>query len=210
MGQVWAKNGTILNNVELLKLKKDGLEVLKDIDRYGQLGFSAITPEDIERLKWFGLYQQSPKAEGYFMMRIKLPGGVLTSPQLRVLTGISKDYGRGIVDITTRQALQFHWLRTQNLPDIFARLVAVGLSSAGAAGDCPRNILGHPLAGIDGDEVIDTSKLIQTVNQFFSAIQTFQTYHENLKFLFQAADITPVMPRLMMSPLRLPVKKSMG
>ena len=181
MEQVWAKNGTILNNVELLKLKKDGLEVLKDIERYGQLGSSVITPDDIERLKWFGLYQQSPKAEGYFMMRIKLPGGVLTSTQLRVITGISKDYGRGILDITTRQALQFHWLRTQNLPDIFARLAAVGLSSAGAAGDCPRNILGHPLAGIDGDEVIDTSKLIQTVNQFFERNPDFSNLPRKFK-----------------------------
>lgn len=181
MKQVWTTNGAILSNVELLKLEKDGLEVIKDIDRYGKLGFSAITPDDIERLKWFGLYQQSPKAEGYFMMRIKLPGGVLTGSQLRVITGISKDYGRGIVDITTRQALQFHWLRVENLPDIFARLTAAGLSSAGAAGDCPRNILGHPLAGLDADEVIDTSDLIQTANRYFEKNPQFSNLPRKFK-----------------------------
>jgi len=181
MEQIWMKNGTTLSNVELLKLEKDGLDVIKDIDRYGQLGFSAITSDDIERLKWFGLYQQSPKAEGYFMMRIKLPGGVLTATQLRVITSISKAYGRGIVDITTRQAIQFHWLQVENLPAIFDRLAAVGLSTAGAAGDCPRNILGHPLAGIDADEVIDTSDLIQTVNRFFEKNPEFSNLPRKFK-----------------------------
>lgn len=76
---------TILNHVELLKIEKDGLEVLQDIERYGSLGFSAVTADDIERFKWLGLYQQSPKAAGYFMMRIKIPGGLLNATQLRTL-----------------------------------------------------------------------------------------------------------------------------
>lgn len=181
MEQIWTKNGAILSNVELLKLEKDGLEVIKDIDRYGQLGFPAIAADDIERLKWLGLYQQSPKSEGYFMMRIKLPGGVLTSTQLRVVTGIAKDYARGIVDITTRQALQFHWLRVENLPDIFSRLSAAGLSTVGAAGDCPRNVLGHPLAGMDADEVIDTSEIIQAVNRYFEKNPEFSNLPRKFK-----------------------------
>jgi len=181
MEQIWTKNGALLSNVELIKLDKDGLEVIKDIDRYGRLGFSAITPDDIERLKWLGLYQQSPKNEGYFMMRIKLPGGVLTSTQLRTVTRISKEYGQGIVDITTRQALQFHWLRVESFPDIFSRLKEVGLSTVGAAGDCPRNVLGHPLAGMDADEVIDTSSLIQSVNRYFEKNPEFSNLPRKFK-----------------------------
>lgn len=172
---------TILNHVELLKIEKDGLEVLKDIERYGSLGFSSIAPDDIERFKWLGLYQQSPKAEGYFMMRIKIPGGLLNAAQLRALTGISRQYGQGILDITTRQALQFHWLQVGSLPDIFRRLASVGLSSLGAAGDCPRNVIGHPLAGIDADEVIDTRAIIQAANTFFQANRDFSNLPRKFK-----------------------------
>jgi ferredoxin-nitrite reductase len=170
-----------LNNVELLKIAKDGLEVRKDMDRYGTLGFAAITPDDIERFKWLGLYQQTPKPEGYFMMRIKIPGGSLNSTQMRVIAGIAKQYGREIVDITTRQALQFHWLRVENLPDILGRLAAVGLSTVGAAGDCPRNVVGHPLAGIDPDEVIDTSALIEAVNKHFENNREFSNLPRKFK-----------------------------
>lgn len=172
---------TILNHVELLKIEKDGLEVLQDIERYGSLGFSAVTADDIERFKWLGLYQQSPKAEGYFMMRIKIPGGLLNATQLRTLTSISREYGKGILDITTRQALQFHWLRVENLPDIFHRLAKAGLSSVGAAGDCPRNVIGHPLAGIDKDEIIDTRSIIEEVNTFFQGNRDFSNLPRKFK-----------------------------
>lgn len=172
---------TVLNHVELLKIEKDGLEVIKDIERYGRLGFSAIVADDIERFKWLGLYQQAPKPEGNFMLRIKIPGGLLNATQLRTLALISREYGKSVLDITTRQALQFHWLKVESLPDIFSRLAAVGLSSVGAAGDCPRNVVGHPLAGIDADEVIDTRPLIKAANEFFQANREFSNLPRKFK-----------------------------
>lgn len=181
MEKVWTQKGINLNHVELLKLDKDGTEIINDIDRYGELGFSAVTPEDIERFKWIGLYQQVPKADGYFMLRVKIPGGFLNSKQLRVIAGISRDYGRGFLDITTRQALQFHWLTVNHLPDILARLAKAGLSTMGAAGDCPRNVMGHPLAGIDAEEIIDTSLIIQEVNAFFEKNLDFSNLPRKFK-----------------------------
>lgn len=181
MEKVWTQKGIELNHVELLKLAKDGTEIINEMDRYGELGFSAVTPDDIERFKWLGLYQQNPKADGLFMMRIKIPGGLLSSEQLRVIARISKDYGRSILDITTRQALQFHWLKVNHLPDILARLAKVGLSTMGAAGDCPRNVVGHPLAGIDVEEVIDTRSIIQEANAFFEKNLDFSNLPRKFK-----------------------------
>lgn len=116
--KLWAQDTTKLNHVELVKLEKDGLESATDVKGYGDKKFTDLTPDDIERLKWVGLYLQNPKTAGYFMMRVKVPGGLITAEQLKVIAGIAKDYGQGIVDITIRQAdLQFHWLTVDALPD---------------------------------------------------------------------------------------------
>lgn len=72
--------------------------------------------------KWAGLYLQRPKEDGYFMMRVTIPSGILTNEQAVTLANIAKDYGRGVYDITTRQAVQFHWLTIEQIPDIFDRL----------------------------------------------------------------------------------------
>jgi len=181
MEQIWAKDTTKLNNVELVKLQKDGLESAEDIKNYGNKEFTDLTADDIERLKWLGLYLQNPKTAGYFMMRVKVPGGLIHAGQLRVIAGIAKEYGRGIVDITTRQALQFHWLRVNKLSQIVKRLAAVGLTTIGAAGDCPRNVMGHALAGIDTDEVIDTVPIIHELNTFFQGNRDFSNLPRKFK-----------------------------
>ncbi len=177
---IWAKNEK-LNKVELLKLEKDGLDVIRTIlEEYSHKGYSAITEDDMNRFKWAGIYEQKPK-DGHFMMRIRINGGILTSDQTRVLAGIAKDYGRDLIDVTTRQAIQYHWLTVEQIPDIYRRLESVGLYSYEACGDCPRTIVGNPLAGIDKDELFDTTTLVNEVNDFFLMNRDFSNLPRKYK-----------------------------
>ena len=119
--------------------------------------------------KWWGIYTQGDglgvtggvggegKATEFFMMRIGLPNGILTSAQLRVIGDLTKKYARNLADITTRQNIQLHWLTIESLPEVVDALTAVGLSPKGACGDVVRNVTGCPLAGLDGHELIDAS-----------------------------------------------------
>lgn len=147
---------------EQLKIEKDALDVIHDIYRYAHSGFETITEDDFARFKWYGFYRQKPKDSGYFMLRMRLPGGQLDARQLEMVAALSDDYAHGFCDITTRQTFQFHWLTIQQVPDILERLAAVGLSSSGACGDTGRNVVGCPVCGIDKDEVLDaTPQLLQ-------------------------------------------------
>ncbi len=139
----------------------------------------------MNRFKWAGVYEQKPR-DGHFMMRIRIPSGMLTARQARTLAGISLDYGRNLLDVTTRQSFQFHWLRVEHLPDIFNRLEEVGLYSYEACGDCPRAIVGNPLAGIDPDEMMDTSEIIQQVNDFFVLNRDFSNLPRKYKISISA------------------------
>src|SRR5882762_4212012 len=103
-------------NIEEVKKGKDGLDVLTDIYRYAGLGFEAITPEDEALFRWYGIYTQRPASEGFFMVRMRIPGGDLTPRQLRAIAGLSSEYGRGLADITVRQNIQLHWVRIESLP----------------------------------------------------------------------------------------------
>ena len=116
------------------------------------------------RFRWYGLYTQRPEEDGYFMWRIRIPGGVLTSEQTRTIGRISQEFGRDVADVTDRQNIQLHWIRLPDVPEIWERLEAVGLQTTEACGDTPRNILGCPLAGVDADEIIDGSTLVKQLN----------------------------------------------
>ena len=155
-----------MNENERIKKERDGLDVFESILGYAKTGFDTIDPDDFVRMRWYGLYQQKPN-EGHFMLRIKVPGGVLTAEQTRTVADITKLYARDITDITTRQNFQFHWLTVQDLPDIFERLTRVGISTAGACGDIFRNVTGCPVAGIDPNEVFDARPWINQMNSFF-------------------------------------------
>jgi sulfite reductase (ferredoxin) len=167
-----------LNAAERFKKDDPGLNVRDRIlTRYAQAGFDSIDPTDLRgRFRWWGLYtQRRPGIPGgrtgaledadiedaFFMMRVRIPGGQLTSDQLRAVAGISKEYGRDLADITDRQNVQFHWIRIEDVPAIWERLEEVGLSSLQACGDVPRNILGCPVAGIDAGEVLDASAALR-------------------------------------------------
>ncbi|GAA4703399.1 nitrite/sulfite reductase [Brevibacillus fulvus] len=181
----WADDPS-LNKMELTKLEKDGLDVIETIvNRYSKEGYQSIDEADMDRFKWAGVYQQRPK-DGHFMMRVRIPGGILTSEQARVLAGIAADYGRDLVDVTTRQAVQFHWLTVESLADIFNRLSSVGLSSFEACGDCPRTIVGNPLAGIDPHEILDTRPIIRQLENFFLLNREFSNLPRKYKISVSA------------------------
>jgi sulfite reductase beta subunit-like hemoprotein len=128
----WAMTVATSPRTSASSWKSPGPMVWKDVvERYASGGFASIDEDDFERFKWIGLYQQRPK-DGFFMLRIKLPGGWVTNERLRIMAGITRDYARGIADISTRQAFQMHWLTIDQMPDIMDRLGEVGLASSTA------------------------------------------------------------------------------
>src|SRR6185437_7699680 len=161
-----------LNPNERSKRDNDGLMVRQRIiDIYQHTGFAGIDPGDLRgRFRWYGLYTQ--RREGipggktatlepeeleaeFFMMRIRSDGGALNNEQLRTVADISSTYGRDLADITDRQNIQLHWIRIEDVPTIWEKLEAVGLSTTEACGDTPRVMLGCPLEGVSAGSVID-------------------------------------------------------
>ncbi|WP_254542830.1 nitrite/sulfite reductase [Halomarina pelagica] len=178
------------SKVEGWKDEVYGTEIREHLNRFAEEGWNAI-PEDerdawFERFKWWGLYHQRNGQESYFMMRVGVPGGRLTPEQLRVVAEIADEYARGPaenpewegawLDYTTRQSIQLHWIELADVPDIFDRLEAHGLSTIQACGDSWRNIVGSPVAGRDADEHLDVWPLIEGLNEEFKG----NPAHENL------------------------------
>lgn len=160
------KQGLIpVNNSEKLKLEKDGLDVIHDIYRYAKSGFDTITDDDFDRMKWYGVYRQKPKDSGYFMLRTKVPGGQITPEQAELLSHLADEYAHGFCDITTRQTIQFHWLRIEDIPAIFQALDEVGMTTSGACGDDTRNVCGCPVSGLNPHEVLDATPQLLEINR---------------------------------------------
>ncbi|MEU9804193.1 nitrite/sulfite reductase [Streptomyces sp. NPDC051000] len=179
-GQWAVGHHTPLNGNEQFKKDDDGLNVRTRIETiYSKAGFDSIDPNDLRgRMRWWGLYtQRKPGIDGgktailepeelddkYFMLRVRIDGGRLTTEQLRVIGEISQEFARGTADLTDRQNVQYHWIRIEDVPEIWRRLEAVGLSTTEACGDTPRVILGSPVAGIARDEIIDGSPAIDEI-----------------------------------------------
>jgi precorrin-3B synthase len=180
--------------IEHIKARKDGLDVLADIYRYAELGFEAIEPDDLALFRWYGIYTQrseasaasgapgpSEETDGHFMLRIKFPNGIVTADQLRTVGRLAVRYGRGMGDITTRQNIQLHWLRIEDLPVVLDELNAVGLSFTQACGDVWRNVVGCPLAGVDGHELIDSRPLIEELERTFVGDRRFSNLPRKFK-----------------------------
>ena len=181
MNKVWVKDYNELNDFEKLKLAKDGLDIVEKLPEYKKAGFKSVDPKERDLLKWAGVNVQKPREAGYFLMRVKIPSGVMNSDQARVLANIAKDYGRGILDLTTRQAFQFHWLTLEDIPIVMNILNKVQLHTIGSEGDCPRTIIGNPLAGIDPNETIDTREIIQVVFDYFQGNREFSNLPRKFK-----------------------------
>ncbi|MFD8992155.1 nitrite/sulfite reductase [Streptomyces goshikiensis] len=179
-GQWAVGHHTPLNGNEQFKKDDDGLNVRTRIETiYSKAGFDSIDPNDLRgRMRWWGLYtQRKPGIDGgktailepeelddkYFMLRVRIDGGRLTTEQLRVIGEISEEFARGTADLTDRQNVQYHWIRIEDVPEIWRRLEAVGLSTTEACGDTPRVILGSPVAGIAQDEIIDGTPAIEEI-----------------------------------------------
>jgi sulfite reductase (ferredoxin) len=179
---------------ERLKLAKNPWDGWEDVRRFALEGRDSVLPEWANLyFKWWGVYTQGDgigatggvggegKATEFFMMRIGLPNGILTSAQLRVIAHITKKYARNLADITTRQNIQLHWLTISALVDVVDELTAVGLSPKGACGDVVRNVTGCPLAGLDGHELLDASPLAVEVAHHLTANPEFYNLPRKFK-----------------------------
>ena len=187
-----------LNPNERFKRDSDPLTAKQRVlDIYAEGGFGSIDTADLRgRLRWHGLYTQ--RAQGipggktavltpeeleapYFMLRIRIDGGRLTSEQLRTIGQISTEFGQDVADITDRQNVQLHWIRIEDVPEIWRRLDAVGLDTTEACGDCPRVFLGCPLAGVDDAEILDASGVIEQVKDRYIGDPAFSNLPRKYK-----------------------------
>jgi ferredoxin-nitrite reductase len=169
------------NSIEDLKAKIDGLDVWEHIESASKIGFSAVDQELVPLFKWYGIYAQKPKEAGYFMLRIKIPGGILSAKQATTLNDLAERYAKGVMDITTRQAVQMHWIRIEDIPDILRELSAAGMDTAGGCGDILRNVTGCPLAGLTDDEVFDASEDLKKIDSFFVRNRDFSNLPRKYK-----------------------------
>ncbi len=147
-----------LNKVELLKLKKSPLSLIHDIYRWADKGFDAIPPEYYDLFKWHGFFYRK-QTPGYFMLRMRISNGIINSTQLRAVAALSRDYGRGAGDFTTRQNIQLRWITVEAMPAIIERLQAVGLGAEQTGMDNFRNVTGCPLTGLTRHELLATRQL---------------------------------------------------
>ncbi len=154
------------NSVERLKHELFPTELTQDWDRLATTSYEKLPEEDIVRLQWFGMYHDKPKI-GTFMMRVKIPSGILSADGLRTIGEISEFYGRDQGELTTRQNFQLHYITLDKFPEILEKLKGVGLTTMGGCGDVVRNITGCPVAGVDRDELFDVTPLIAEAAGFF-------------------------------------------
>ena len=185
---------TKAQKAERLKLEKNPWEAWEEVRQFAREGRGAVLPEWAEfYFKWWGVYTQGDgvgvtggkdgqgKASEFFMMRIGLPNGLLTSHQLRVIGGLTQKYARNLADITTRQNIQLHWLTIEALPEIVDALTSIGLSPKGACGDVVRNVTGCPLAGLDSHELVDASPLALEIARKLTANPEFYNLPRKFK-----------------------------
>ena len=165
-----------MNKIEALKAEKDGLEVTEDLVRFAREGWKTIAPDDTERLKWVGVFHRKP-TPGHFMMRVRMPNGIVTAAQARLLGEITLEAGRAsgrpIIDVTTRQQVQLRWVTIEKVPEVIARLEAAGLSSLQTGMDNIRGIVGCPATGLTPRELLDTSGIAAAFQAIFLGNKDF-------------------------------------
>src|SRR6266699_443296 len=170
------------NPVERLKQEKAPLGIRDELPALIAMGYESVPEEDVVRLQWWGLYHDKPKV-GTFMLRLKIPSGILAPAKLRAIGEVSNRYGRGDAELSTRQCIQLHWLRLEELPNVFADLDAAGITTAGGCGDTVRNIIGCPVAGLDAHELFDCSELVTQVADHFYGNPDFTNLPRKHKFM---------------------------
>jgi sulfite reductase (ferredoxin) len=187
-----------LNANERTKKDDDPLNVRARIENiYAHRGFASIDPADLRgRFRWWGLYTQRKAGidggrtavlepheleDEFFMLRVRVDGGQLSLAQLRVIAGISTEFARDTADITDRQNIQLHWIRVEDVPEIWRRLEAVGLQTTEACGDCPRVVIGSPVAGVSADEVLDATPAVEAIVERFIGSKEFSNLPRKFK-----------------------------
>ena len=200
---------TKAQRAERLKKELNPWEGLAEIRRFAREGFDAIPPEWLNTyFRWWGLYTQGDgagvlggkggegKAVPYFMLRIRIPNGILHAHQLRTIASIAEQYARGVADITVRQNIQLHWIAVESLPDILERLWKVGLNTLGACGDVVRNVTGCPLAGVDAEEICDASPLVYQSAQLFAGNNEFYNLPRKFKICVTGCKVWCAYPEI--------------
>ena len=179
-----------------------GNEIREHLMEFAEKGWEAI-PEDehdawFERFKWWGLYHQRSGQESYFMMRIGTPNGVIKPGQLEVIGEVARDYAQGpaenpefgaaVCDWTTRQSIQLHWIKLEDIPEIFDKLESVGLSTQQACGDSWRNIVGCPVAGKDKHEHVDAWPVAEELHETFKGNDDYSNLPRKWKVAITGCD----------------------
>ncbi|MCC5675433.1 nitrite/sulfite reductase [Kocuria rhizophila] len=184
LGQWKVSGRTPLNHNEEFKAEENSLDVRQRIiDTYSKTGYASIPADDVHgRFRWLGLYTQRKQgvagantskldaeslSDEYFMQRIRLDGGQLSTEQARVVGEVSRDFARGTADVSDRQNIQLHWIAIEDVPEMWERLDAVGLTTLEACGDTPRVFLGSPVAGVEKNAVIDPSEDLAALREEF-------------------------------------------
>ena len=200
---------TKAQRVERLKREKNPWEGLDEIRRFAREGFSSIPPEWIGTyFRWWGVYTQGDGAgvtggqggEGRaiqrFMVRIRIPNGMMTSRQLRTIGNLTAQHANGIADITVRQNIQLHWVTIESLPEVLQGLWDVGLNTTGACGDVVRNVTGCPVAGVDAHELVDASPLVHDVSHLLAGNTEFYNLPRKFKISITGCPVWCAYPEI--------------
>jgi sulfite reductase (ferredoxin) len=185
---------TKAQRTERLKRAKNAWDCIDEIRQFARQGYASIPQEWLGTyFRSWGIYTQGDGngviggsgGEGrktpYFMVRIRIPNGILRTQQLHTIAALAEQHARGLADITVRQNIQLHWVTIEALPDILDRLHGVGLTTAGACGDVMRNITGCPLAGLDADEHFDASPIALELHQLVARNSQFYNLPRKFK-----------------------------
>jgi sulfite reductase (ferredoxin) len=177
MTQATLVKETNAQRAERLKREKNPWEAFDEVREFARQGRAGVLPEWASLyFKWWGIYTQGDGvgatggkdgeglASEFFMMRIGIPNGIVSSAQLRLIASLAQKHARNLADITVRQCIQLHWLTIESLPEVVDALDAIGLSPMGACGDVVRNVTGCPLAGVAADELINSSQLADEIS----------------------------------------------
>jgi sulfite reductase (ferredoxin) len=194
MTQAAPTKETKAQRAERLKRAFNPWEGLEQIRRFAREGFASIPPEWMSTyFRWWGVYTQGDgvgvtggkngegRAIERFMVRIRIPNGILNSHQLRAIADLTRRHANGTADLTVRQNIQLHWVTIESLPEVLDGLWRVGLNTMGACGDVARNVTGCPLAGVDAEELLDASPLVQEVSDLLAGNADFYNLPRKFK-----------------------------
>ena len=173
------------NYIERLKQERPPMHIRDGLPELIERGYEDISEEEMVRFHWWGLAHDKPKT-GTFMVRVKVAGGLMLPAQLKALGRISRQYGRGEAELTTRQGIQLHWVRMSMLPEVLDAIEAAGLTTCGAEGDTVRNITGCPVAGLSAEEPFDVMPVIKEAAAFFWGNPDFSNLPRKHKYTISA------------------------